>query len=45
MIGGGGCLVINLFGGICKIMGRWSEFRLVSINVEDIYMVGFWVLM
>ena len=45
MIGGGGCRAINLFGGICRIIGRWLEFRLVYVNVVDAYIFGFCVLM
>ena len=44
VVGGGGCLASNLFGGICKIIGRWSEFRLGSKSVVDVYMLEFWVL-
>ena len=31
----------SLFGGMCKITGRWSEFRLVSISMVDVYVLGF----
>ena len=44
VVGGGGCLASNLFGGICKIIGRWYEFRLGSKSVVDVYMLEFWVL-
>ena len=41
VVGGGGCLASNLFGGICKIICKWSEFRLGSESVVDIYMLEF----
>ena len=44
VVGSGGCLANNLFGGMCKIIGRWSEFRLGSKSVVDVYILVFWVL-
>ena len=44
VVGGSGCLASNLFGGMCKIIGRWSEFRLGSKSVMDVYMLEFSVL-
>ena len=41
MVGDIGCQAISLFGGICRIIGRWSEFRLDSKSVVDVYVVGF----
>ena len=31
----------SLFGGMYKITSRWSEFRLVSISVVDVYILEF----
>ena len=44
VVGGGGCIASSLFGGMCKIIGRWSEFRLGSKSVVDVYILEFWVL-
>ena len=44
MVGSGGCLANNLFGGMFKIIGRWSEFRLGSKSMVDVYILVFWVL-
>ena len=45
MIGGGGCWAISLFGGICRMIVKRLEFRLVSMSVEDVYIFDFLVLM
>ena len=44
VVGGDGCLASNLFGGMCRIMGKLSEFRLDSKSVVDVYILEFWVL-
>ena len=45
VIGGDGCWAISLLGGICRIIGKWSEFRLNSTNVVDVYIIKFWSFM
>ena len=34
---GGVGRAINIFGGICSVTGEWSEFRLWSLFVVDVY--------
>ena len=41
----GNCQAINMFGGICRKIGRWIEFRFYSMSVMDMYGVGFCILM
>ena len=43
-VGGGIRLTNSLFGGICRIIGKWSELRLGSESVVDVYALEFWVL-
>ena len=42
---GGGFQASRVFGGTCKIIGRWSEFKFCSVSVVDVKCVGFCVLM
>ena len=34
----------NMVGGICSVIGKWSKFKFSSMMVEDVYSVGFSVL-
>ena len=43
-VGGGIRLANSLFGGICRIIGKWSELRLGYESVVDVYALEFWVL-
>ena len=36
---------INVFGGMCRVTGEWSEFRLWSLFVVDVYSALLGVLM
>ena len=40
--GGGGCVIIaiKVFGGIFRMMDRWSELRFCSWSVIDVYVVA-----
>ena len=42
---GGGCQTSKVFGGTCKIIGRWSELKFCSVSIVDVKSVGFCVLM
>ena len=40
VLGGGGVWrAIRVFGGMCRETGEWSEFRLWSLSVVDVYRV------
>ena len=34
---GGGLRAIRVFGGMCNVTGEWSEFRLWSLFMDDVY--------
>ena len=40
-----GTFAMSVFGGICKCMGRWSEFKLIFWLVFDVYRLLLGVLM
>ena len=42
---GVGLRAINVFGGICSVTGEWSELRLWSLFVVEVYKVLLGVLM
>ena len=33
-----------MFGGMCSVIGRWSEFKFCFVIVVNVYNVGFCVL-
>jgi hypothetical protein len=41
----GGGRASNVFGGICSVIGEWSEFKEWSLFVVDVYkeLLGVWM--
>ena len=42
---GGNILASSVFGGMCSVIGEWSELRLWELFVVDVYKVLWCVLM